>query len=124
MPNEQASHGVSPAPPPPSATAGKLIRNWAPIAAAILAVVLVAAILLLHYHLRINTNQANKWKHILAMVGAAFALVGSLFQGGKSHARASHLNGDDSRFFHHVGILWWILSFGALLALAGEVLDF
>jgi hypothetical protein len=79
MPNEQASHGVSPAPPPPSATAGKLIRNWAPIAAAILAVVLVAAILLLHYHLRINTNQANKWKHILAMVGAAFALVGSLF---------------------------------------------
>jgi hypothetical protein len=91
----------------------------APITATLLAVALVAAILPLHYKVRIDPDQANNWKHVLAMVGAApaLALVGSLFQGGKSHARASQaksnastLNGDDSRFFHHVGILWWILS--------------
>ena len=103
---------------------GKLKRNWAPITATLLAAALAVAILLLHYNLRIDADQANNWKHALAMVGAALALVGSLFQGGKSHARARTLNGDDSRFFHHVGILWWILSFSALLALAAEVLDF
>jgi hypothetical protein len=98
-------------------------RNWVPITALLLAVVM--AIFLLDYKPTIDAEQAKKLKHNVAVVGAAFALVGGAFQGVKSHARASAstLNRDDSRFFHHLGILWWILSIGAFCALVGEVLD-
>jgi hypothetical protein len=115
----------------------KLRRHWAPITAVVLAVVFVVAALYAHRHPWLDPGSASEWKHDLALAGAALALAGSLFQGVKSHGRARFArtrataeldkevrsaNDEDARFFY-VGILWWIVSAGALLALLGEILD-
>jgi hypothetical protein len=115
-----------------------LRRNWAPITAAVLAPVFVVAALYAHRRPWLDPDSASRWKHDLALAlalalagaGAALALAGSPFQGVKSHGRArrartrtSTVSDEDARFFHHVGILWWIVSAGAILALLGEILD-
>lgn len=62
-----------------------LKRNWAPITAAVLAPVFVVAALYAHRHPWLDPDSASRWKHDLALAGAALALAGSLFQGVKSH---------------------------------------
>ena len=109
---------------------GWLRRNWAPITAAVFAPVFIAAARYAHGHPWLDPASASRWKHDLALAGAALALAGSLFQGVKSHGRARRAttsttsrSDEDARFFHHVGIMWWIVSVGALLALLGEIVD-
>jgi hypothetical protein len=102
-----------------------LTRNRAPIGAAVGAVLVTAAALYLHSHPWLDPDRASWWKHTLATTGAALALAGSIVQGGKSRARAKSttVRDEESRFFHHVSILWGIVALGAALALVSEILD-
>lgn len=106
---------------------GWLKKHRVPIAAISFATLAVLVILILQFSIRNDLDWAKHWKHSLTMAGAVLALLGGVFQGVKSHARARTLGSagksDESRFLHHVGVLWWILTFGSILAVVGEIVD-